>query len=45
MIFGHFGPGLAVPFSALLMGWLVVVAHVRTGCISQDTYLLYKYNI
>ena len=25
-IFGHFGPGLAGSFGALLMGWLVVVA-------------------
>ena len=26
-IFGHFGPGLAASFGALLVGWLVVVAH------------------
>ena len=26
-IFGHFGPGLACTFGALLVGWLVVVAH------------------
>ena len=25
-IFGHFGPGLACSFGALLVGWLVVVA-------------------
>ena len=25
-IFGHFGPGLAASFGALLVGWLVVVA-------------------
>ena len=25
-IFGHFGPGLAGSFGALLVGWLVVVA-------------------
>ena len=26
-IFVHFGPGLAGSFGALLVGWLVVVAH------------------
>ena len=26
VIFGHFGPGLAGSFGALLVGWLVVVA-------------------
>ena len=36
-IFVHFGPGLAGSFGALLVGWLVVVAHG----LSQDTYLLY----
>ena len=33
----HFGPGLAGSVGALLVGWLVVVAH---GLYRQDTYLL-----
>merc|ERR1712209_45163 len=37
-IFGHFGPGHAGLFNALLwVGWWLW----RAGCISQDTYLLY----
>ena len=37
-IFGHFGPGLAGSFGALLVvGWWLW----RAGSISQDTYLLY----
>ena len=41
-IFGQFGPGHAGLFNALLWdGWWLW----RAGCISQDTYLLYIFNI
>ena len=41
-IFGQFGPGHAGLFNALLwVGWWLW----RAGCISQDTYLLYKYQL
>ena len=38
-IFGHFGPGLAGSFDALLVGWLVVV--VRGLYLARHLFTLY----
>ena len=39
-IFGHFGPGLAGSFGALLVGWLVVVA--RGLYLARHLFTLYN---
>ena len=39
-IFGHFGPGLAASFGALLVGWLVVV--VRGLYLARHLFTLYN---
>ena len=39
-IFGHFGPGLAGSFGALLVGWLVIAAR---GLYLARHHLLYDF--